>query len=105
MTFSPHTLAVGPTQRIERYFGTRIRVIPVTPGTFYIDVIDGVITSVETEPSVSGELIAHAASGSGASTVTVLYIAVEVDGVLAWKKASLLASVNGYTRQPERFTQ
>lgn len=103
MSFSPHTLVVGPTQRIEIFPGTRVRIIPVAPGESYFSIVDGVRVSLTTEPSASGELIVSQASGSGANAVVVLYVAVEIDEVLYWKKASLIPALDRYTRQPRRF--
>lgn len=104
MTFSPNTLAVGPTQRIERYLGTRVRIIPVPPGEDYTIAVDGQPETVTTEPSASGELIIQLAAGSGSNSVMALHVAVEINGELFWKRASLIPAVNRYTRQQERFT-
>ena len=99
MSINSPSIAAGFTQLIGKTFGTKVRVIPVTPGQSYLGLVDGVLTNLSTDPSSHGELIVHQVRSNGRS-IMVLYVAVDIDGNLSWKKASVSPGVDRYTRQP-----
>jgi len=99
MSINKPAIAAGSTQWIARTYGGRIRIVPVVPGNKYLGLDEaGQLTYKTTDPSVEGELIIQQ-SGTGDSKTMSLYVAVDISGALAWKKASVLEGSDRYTNQ------
>ena len=102
MSINSPGIAAGPTQALVNTYGARVRIVRMNPdelGGTYREVVDEEVVTKSTEPRAHGEIIILK-SGQGAASVMSLYVVVDIDGTLSWKKASIIPGFERYTRQP-----
>lgn len=97
MAINPGRLSVQPTIKQEDLKTTIVDIYPVTPGATYIENKNGVPTSVATVPQIEGQIAMHKID----SQVVEMYVAVDSNGVLAWKRVNLsIGLLNTITGRP-----
>ena len=82
MSIDPPRLVLDTLKR-EAFGGLYVDLVPSPPPETYYYMDEGVVVEVDQTPVRAGQVVAYAPVGSNFSAV--LYVSVEIDGVLQWK--------------------
>lgn len=99
MSFNKNTLAVGPTTQRHKTRTTRVQLIKKEPGAERAYIKNGELIIESTAAQVEGQLCCQWVSGNGGAKIFVLYVAIDIDGTLEWKRVRIGQEVERYTRQ------
>ena len=100
MAINTPIIDAGPTKQRQYIIDQPVKTHPVGPGETYLDIVDGVRTSITVDPpNREGQVFFHVERFEGRRFAT-MYVGVSFQGALAWARISTGTIVSTYSGLP-----